>query len=349
MFERIAIMGAGSLGTILGAYVSKHRQIDLIDANKAHVDALNKNGATVVGHAEFTQPVRAITPDEMEGKYDLFFYLAKQTHNHVCIPKMLQHSHAKTIVCTGQNGLPEAPLIEAFGAERVMGLPVSYGGTYIEPGVSQLTTTLNASSVTLGTVSGEITPELEEVKRIVELFCYVTVSTNLMGLRWCKVVINSTLSGMSTVIGDNFGKVLSTDGPITAVAHIGRECTRAVRAAGIEMEPFHIPGAEFDFNKLFDFSDEESIAKTKKEYNDAWAPFGGKDMPTTASMLQDIQKGIPCEIDYINGVVCDLGRKYSVPTPVNDEVVKIIKEIDQGKLKPSMDNMKRLEFMYSIW
>ena len=93
MLNRIAIMGAGSLGTILGGNSSPRiRQVDLIDANKAHVDALNANGAKVIGGAELTVPVHALTPDEMEGTYDLFIYMAKQTYNDVCIPQMQKHA-----------------------------------------------------------------------------------------------------------------------------------------------------------------------------------------------------------------------------------------------------------------
>ena len=139
MFQRIAIMGAGSLGTILGAHIAKNRQIDLIDANKAHVDALNKNGAKVVGFDEFTVPVKALTPDQMTGQYDLFFYMAKQLFNDVCFEQMKAHSHEKTIICTFQNGMPELAVAKAFGEEKVLGAPVNWGATFVEPGVSRLT------------------------------------------------------------------------------------------------------------------------------------------------------------------------------------------------------------------
>ena len=65
---RTAIYGAGSLGTILGAFISKGgAPIELINRNKAHVEALNANGAHVVGTMEFTQKVTAYTPDQMSG------------------------------------------------------------------------------------------------------------------------------------------------------------------------------------------------------------------------------------------------------------------------------------------
>ena len=58
------------------------------------------------------------------------------------------------------------------------------------------------------------------------------------------------------------------------------------------------------------------------------------------SMLQDIKKNKPCEIDAINGVVCDFGRKYGVPTPVNDRIVEIIKKIQNGELKAEKKNFE---------
>ena len=59
-----------------------------------------------------------------------------------------------------------------------------------------------------------------------------------------------------------------------------------------------------------------------------------------ASMLQDLEKGKLCEVDAINGVVCNFGRKVGVPTPCNDKVVEILHKCEKGVLKPSFDNVK---------
>ena len=58
------------------------------------------------------------------------------------------------------------------------------------------------------------------------------------------------------------------------------------------------------------------------------------------SMLQDLKKGKACEIDAINGVVCEYGRRYGVPTPYNDKVCEIIHGVEQGKYKCCFDNVK---------
>ena len=66
---RIAIYGAGSLGTILGAYLTKAGlNCELINRNQAHVEALRTQGARVTGTVELTVPVKALLPQEMSGE-----------------------------------------------------------------------------------------------------------------------------------------------------------------------------------------------------------------------------------------------------------------------------------------
>lgn len=79
---KTAIYGAGSLGTVLGAYLAKAGvDVDLITRNREHVDALNKDGAKIIGTVNMTVPVHALTPDEMTEKYELIILLTKQLDN----------------------------------------------------------------------------------------------------------------------------------------------------------------------------------------------------------------------------------------------------------------------------
>ena len=58
------------------------------------------------------------------------------------------------------------------------------------------------------------------------------------------------------------------------------------------------------------------------------------------SMLQDLKKGKPCEIDAINGVVCEWGRKCGVPTPINDRIVEVVKKEQAGELPLEEKNIR---------
>jgi 2-dehydropantoate 2-reductase len=59
-----------------------------------------------------------------------------------------------------------------------------------------------------------------------------------------------------------------------------------------------------------------------------------------ASMLQDLEKGKPSEIDLINGIVSDYGKMYSVPTPYSDKIIEIVHGIEKKTLRPCFDNLE---------
>jgi len=68
----------------------------------------------------------------------------------------------------------------------------------------------------------------------------------------------------------------------------------------------------------------------------AAARAGRRENPV--SMLQDVTKGRPTEIDYLNGHVAEEGRRLGVPTPANEAVVPIVKEIESGRRAPAREN-----------
>ena len=330
---RIAIMGAGSLGTILGAYITKAGyQVDLIDAYKEHVDALNEKGAHVVGTVDFVQKVHAITPDQMEGVYDLIIYMAKQTYNDTAIPQIAAHIDENSTVCVCQNGIPEYAVSAVIGEERVVGAPVGWGATFQGPGCSALTTTEGRLNFTLGSMDGSVSDRVLKAKEVLESMGEVVVSQNLLGLRWTKLLMNATLSGLSTALGTTFGGVLDDDVAMGLILKIGKECIDVAAESGITMEPYE----GYDFYQAFKRGNKETNEASIKLIREIWTPH----YKLTASMAQDLLKGRRCEIYDINGVVCETGRKCGIPTPVNDVIVKVVAGIQDGKYEYSPENIQ---------
>ena len=92
---RIAIYGAGSLGIVLGAYLSRAGiQADLVNRNEAQVTALRKNGARVEGEAPFSAPVRALpyVTDDLDATMAEFDRLAARDGVAVHLPTLWQHA-----------------------------------------------------------------------------------------------------------------------------------------------------------------------------------------------------------------------------------------------------------------
>lgn len=330
--SRYAIYGAGSLGTVLGAYITKNGgEIDLINRNKAHVEALKNNGAHITGTVEMTVPVKAITPDEMEGVYDVILLMTKQLYNKEVVAFLKDYLAEKGVIVTLQNGLPEPDIAEIIGADRTIGCTVEWGATLSAPGVCTLTSEPDSLSFHMGKMDGISDEQFKMVKDLLELMCPVHEETNLLGARWSKLLINATFSGLGTVVGGTFGRVSENKAARKVAIRCMKECIDVGHAAGAEFAP--VQGK--DITKLFYYKN-----GLKRAIATMLIPIAmKKHRDIEPSMLQDLKKGKKCEIDAINGVVCEWGRKCSVATPINDRIVEIIKKAENGELKPCMENI----------
>lgn len=330
---RSAIYGAGSLGTILGAFITqKGGQIDLINRNKAHVAALQTKGATITGTLNFTQEVKAFTPDKMSGVYDIIFLMTKQQFNAEVVTFLKDYLAEDGVIVSLQNGIPELQIGEIVGEDRVLGCTVAWGATLKEPGVCELTSEPDSLTFSLGTLAARPHKHILEVKRLLEMMGPVDLDANFVGTRWSKLLINSAFSGMSAVLGCTFGEAAADKASRRIVQDLIKECIDVCAAGKIKIEP--VQGK--DIVKLLDYHN-----SVKKAIAFFIIPIAiRKHALLKASMLQDIEKGKKTEVDAINGVVSAFGRKVGCPTPMNDKVVEIIHKIEEGTLVPSFDNLK---------
>lgn len=330
---KACIYGAGSLGTVLGAYITKNGgEIDLINRNKAHVEALKQNGAKITGTVNMRVPVKAMTPDEMTEKYDLIILLTKQLYNVEVLEGLVPFMNDDCLVCTLQNGIPELSVSKVVGEDRTLGCTVAWGATLLEPGVVELTSEPDSLSFGLGSFSGKQDKRFFEVKKLLELMCPVEIEDNFIGVRWSKLLINAAFSGMSVVTGGTFGEAAETKSSRPMVQMIIKECIDVAEKANIKIAP--VQGK--NITMLFGFK-----SALKKKISFMLIPLGiKKHRLLKASMLQDIEHGKKTEVDFINGVVVEYGKKYGVPTPYNEKVVEIVHGIEEGKYKPSFDNIK---------
>ncbi len=337
--SKYAIYGAGSLGTVLGAFITKNGgEVDLINRNKQHVAILNEKGAKITGTVNMTVPVKAITPDEMTEKYDVIVLLTKQLHNKEVVTMLKDFLSEKGVIVTLQNGIPEPGIAEIIGEDHTMGCAVEWGAALIEPGVCELTSEPDSLSFHMGKMKGITDEQFREVKALLELMCPVHEEPNLMGARWSKLLINATFSGLGTVVGGVFGDVSEDKIGKQVAIRCMKECIDVGHAAGVTFAP--VQGK--NIVGLFYYK-----GSLKRKFGTLLLPVAmKKHRLIEPSMLQDLKKGKPCEVDAINGVVCEFGRKYGVKTPINDRIVEIIKKIQSGELEAGKSNLRFFkEFM----
>ncbi|MBR3076555.1 MAG: 2-dehydropantoate 2-reductase [Oscillospiraceae bacterium] len=329
---KYAIYGAGSLGTVLGAYLTKNAvDIELINHNKAHVEALRSKGAHISGTVDFTVPVRAIYPEEMQGPYDVIFLMTKQLRNPEVVAFLKPLLRESGVIVTLQNGIPEPGIAEIIGRKRTIGCVVEWGASLVAPGEAELTSDPDSLSFHMGGMEGVSRQTLELVRGLLEKMCPVAIEDNLIGARWSKLLINATFSGIGTAIGGSFGDVSSVPLPRRLAVRCMKECIDVGRASGAVFAP--VQGK--DVTRLFYYR-----GPVKRKLAELLVPVAmRKHKGIVPSMLQDLRNGKPCEIDAINGVVCAFGQAHGIPTPINDRIVSVVKSVQKGEREAKPENI----------
>ena len=296
--KKVAIYGAGSLGTVLGAFMTQNGvDVELVNRNKAHVEALRENGARITGTVEMTVPVKAIFPDEMAGTYEVIFLMTKQLFNDEVVTFLKPMLTEDGVIVTLQNGIPEPGIAAIVGKAHTIGCTVEWGATLSAPGECILTSDKESLSFHMGRMQGITDAQMDRV-----------------------------------LVGGVFGDV-SEDKAVQPIAlRCMKECIDVGHAAGETFAP--VQGK--DITKLFYYTN-----GLKKAFAKLLLPIAmKKHRDIEPSMLQDLKKGKPCEVDAINGVVCEWGRKCGVPTPVNDRIVEVIKKEQAGELPLDKSNIR---------
>jgi 2-dehydropantoate 2-reductase len=334
----IAIYGAGSMGTVLGAFLCRSGfSPDLISHDQAHITALKTDGAKIGGTVLFSTPPfdgkegrgSALLPPQMNKKYDIIFLLTKQSANVAAAQMLKDFLSPAGIICTMQNGIPEQSLSDILGEDRVTGCICIWGAGKTAPGAADLTSEPGSMRFVIDNrdLNKALSPMLEKI-------CPVNVEHNFIGARWSKLLINAGFSGLSAVTGWDFGKIAADRRSKMYVLYVIKECIDVCRAAGITIEPVQgkFP-AEFMYFKN----------PVKKFFLSLIMPFAMRHHRSIKSgMLRDLDLKRPCEIEAINGEVCRAGKKHNVPTPVNDRIVVIVHSIERGARQYCPQNLSSL-------
>ena len=338
---KIAVYGAGAMGTVLGALLTKTgADVTLITRNQAHVDGLNANGARIICTAvgtEMTIPVYAITPAQLTEKYDLIFLMTKQRENQTTATFLLEYLKEDGVLCTTQNGLPERLLSEILGADKTYGAVMSWGATFVGDGAVELTSKPNSMTVEVGGYENDnaktewIADILTPIGEIIQNENFVKTTDNLAGVRWSKLALNATFSGLSCVTGLKFGEIAQRLKTRRVALKILQEAFVVANTLGVKLAPMQghdmqkLLGGRGLFNQIKGMILLPIAMKNHREL--------------VSGMLKDIEKGRKCEIDFIDGVVSDLAKQSGVQAPYTAKVVEIVHGIENGLYELSYDNI----------
>ena len=326
MINRIAIIGAGAIGCVVGGCLTKAgRDVTLVDQWPEHVEEMRTKGLRLSGTiGDFVVPVKALHVHELQAvrePFDAAFIAVKSYDTEWATAMAVAYLRADGVVVDFQNGINDDRVASVAGRERTLGCVITISAGMYEAGHAMRTDT-GQIGFKIGEHDGRDTERARELAAIMNGVAETKVTTNLFGERWSKLAINCMANPLSGLTG--LGTLaVRTDAKIAAVGvHLGAEAIMVGRAVGHEVEPIYgIPTQRY-----VDAYRGTGLAALLEEIAAIARQRGGGE----PSLLQDVKKKRRTEIDYLNGYVCEQGRTHGVPTPFNDAVVGTIRALGVG-------------------
>lgn len=306
---KVAIIGPGALGTLLAASLSiKSNKTDLwlLDHKPERAELLCRQGLILEkGDRKLHCPVKATADPQAIGQADIILLCVKSADVAAALQQCAKLAHAESLLITLQNGIGHLELIKAHKEPPAIVLGVTaLGANMVAPGhvrhagsgmtrIGFLKSAGFARSLLLAQVCNLLNNSGMETAIVDNILDYV----------WTKLLINVGINALTAIHRCPNGQLLESAETQKMLAAAVREGESVARAMGINLP-------------------DDPLAMT----NDVCRKTGRN----LSSMLQDVNSKRPTEIDAINGQIVAAGKKLGIPVPVNEELLKRVKEIEKS-------------------
>ena len=341
--KRIAIVGAGAVGSYVGGRMAlAGANVTLIDAWPAHVDAIRANGLQLSGMStaeSHTVRLPALHIGEVQqiarqAPVDIAVICTISYDTEWATQLIRQYLSDDGVIVSLQNSINEDRIAAIVGADRVLGCIASLIAVELyKPGCVKRLVPKGGERHTVfhvGELDRPATGRARDIAGILATVDSSTVTDNLRGERWSKLVVNSMRNGLSAVTGLTGNERDLDDAVRWLGLRLGSQAVRVGQALGLElvaeqgMQPETLARAgEGDVAARREI-ESGLIACAKKRSNE--------QRPSTA---HDILRGRRTEIDYINGYVAEKAVVVGVEANLHTAITAMVKKIERGEQVPS--------------
>jgi 2-dehydropantoate 2-reductase len=296
--QPILIVGTGALATFFANRLSAAGvEVTMLGTWPEGLAALGANGARLLGldGVERACPVRVTDDPAVCCGARLALVLVKGWQTERAARQLAACLPPDGLALTLQNGLGNREvLVAALGAERVAVGVTTIGATLLAPGLAKLGGD--------GPVSIETHPRLEPLAALLSAAgVTVNIVEDARSLVWGKLVISAAINPLTALLRVTNGELLQRPAARLLMGELAREAAQVARALGVSL-PFENP-----------LEAAEEVAR-RTAFN-------------RSSMLQDVMRGAPSEVDSICGAIIRAGEETGTPTPVNRVMRLLVKAV----------------------
>jgi 2-dehydropantoate 2-reductase len=331
---KIAVIGAGAIGSVIGGLLSKAGEDVTLIGRKPHVDAVNRNGLVLEGESGRIV-IKVKAAENLDFKPDLALLTVKAQDVESSVRKV-QPFLSSTQVVTMQNGVQsDDQAAGLLGKENIISSVVTFNGQFLEPGKASYSIPFNKTALLIGESFGNKGSRLQTLSALLNKVIGTDISEDIRAAHWTKLIWNlqtavPAVTGLSYQDSYQYPKVREL------TINLLKEGLKVIKAAGIKTAD--VPG--FPMEPIETMARESlPVASTLLKNK---AESLGK-VPVLGSTLQSIKRGKSTEVDYLNGEIVNLGKKKGIPTPVNSLIVGLVHQVETtGKFLTVNDLTQRL-------
>lgn len=302
---RIAVIGAGAMGSIYGGHLSLKNDVYLIDTNQSIVDCINANGLTITenGSDNVYHPT-AITSTEKLEEMDLIILFVKALFSKAALNANKHLIGENTYLMTLQNGSGHEDILSEFvPMDRIIIGTTEDNGAVLAPGHIRRGGEGNTNIGMLTEDKKRFLPVLKQI--LDECGFNGHIYDNIQQLIWNKLFTNVSLSALTGVLQVPIGFIASDEYAWTMCKTLIHEAVMVAHGLGLE-------------------ADEEKVIASVKATSDG-SPEG------ITSICADLRAGRLTEVNTISGSVVSASKKCGVPAPTHEFVVNMIHAMENAK------------------
>ena len=315
-----AILGAGAIGSILGAHLARAGLRVVMLARGQRATWLEQHGLTIRGLAEFNTPVHTLRePRALHSAGTLI--VATKTPGTAAALEPLRGGRIDVALSIQNGPLKNELLSAAFGAERVLGALADTSGELLPGGEVLFTRNV---SIYVGELGGGDSARAQRLAQLLDSSGVRAAATaEIQTLEWSKFCGWVGLMPLAVATRAPTWKYLSDPDSALLVARLVREMGTLTRAIGVALSDRAVlPAAS-----LCARSESDAVAMIMtlgEEYR--------RTVPThRMSALQDVEAGRPLEVHETLGYACGKARELGLDLPLLAAFTRLIAAIDRAR------------------
>jgi len=293
---RFAVVGAGAVGCYFGGMLARAGQSVTLIGRPLHVDAVHNNGLRLETQTfDESVALAASTEPSAVASADVVLFCVKSTDSKSTAQQIAPFLKPDSVLLSLQNGVENAEIIRSVLPQQVIPSVVYVATEMAGPG--------HLKHYGRGELVIADSPASEAIAAVLEhADVPVERAHDVRGAQWAKLIINCCYNALSAVAQKPYAALVEVEGVSDLMASVVDECLLVAAADGVT-----VPG--------------DIHAATRRIAQTMAGQY--------SSTAQDVARGKPNEIDYLNGYVVRRGREHGIATPINQTLFTLVKLVEK--------------------